>query len=586
MCGIYGHTVKGEWDMEASRSALHTLSHRGPDQWSDWHDTQMYIGHRRLSILDLSEHGRQPMIDEERGVVMTVNGEIYNYQELRKELKDKYPFTSTSDSQVLLFGYSEWGIDGLLERIDGMYAFVIYDQQKKKLFLARDRSGIKPLYYADIQGQFAYASELKALEKHLEGQLEVDYTAMYDFLTYLYVPTPKSMYKQVFKLPPAHYLELNLTTGRFDLHPYWKLEVSDEPIALDDAAEQLRYLLRKSVDEQMMSDVPVGFFLSGGLDSSSVVAMASEVSDNINTFAIGFDDKGHDETHFAQVVAKHFGTYHRKEIVDKRLSMEFHAKRKDWYDEPYASSSAVPTYMVSRFTRNNATVALTGDGGDEVFGGYKWYQRFNLLDKKILQPLSSFHKPINWIKESQRGNPLGNIANKLEYGLLKNPLDRYAKLMGGMWKNEKSTYANLWEIPPDYDDYWHFRRFYKEELPVFTRLQFLDFHTYLPDDIFTKVDRASMAVSLEARVPLLATDLVEFAFSLPESIRYHNGQLKGLLKYAMQDILPQSIIQRGKQGFSLPVSSYRNLVASTSKYKQDVPVEILKQLYSEELQLS
>ncbi len=565
MCGILGHTNPAIVSLQVSRQALHTLAHRGPDQWNDWADEDVYLGHRRLSIMDLSEQGRQPMFDRDQKLAITVNGEIYNYPELKKLLAAKYSFISGSDSEVLIHGYKEWGIDELLARIEGMYAFSLYDKTRKKLFLVRDRVGIKPLYYSRLNGMIAWASELKALTKlYKENKPAIDYTAVYDYLTYLYIPTPKTLYKNIFKLEPGHYLEIDLKSHEVQKKCYWRLEVKQQNVTLEAAAKKVRELVSRAVKDQLMSDVPVGFFLSGGMDSSTVVATATKFTPHINTYSIGFDIKEHDETYYAELVSKQYETNHlRKEISVHDVKKQF-PKIKEWYDEPFADTSAFPTHLVSKYAKASSTVVLTGDGGDEVFGGYNWYTQFkegvtgyvadHPLAKGLFRKTSSANKKID---------------QELEY---------YATLLGGLTKAQKDRYRKKFNIPRNYDDYWYFKKFYKPELPLLTRLQYLDFHTYLHDDILTKVDRASMAVALECRVPLLDRELVEYLFTVPEAVRYHNGELKGLMKYAFREMLPSEIIQRGKKGFSIPIGRWK---LDLMGRKSTMPEYILEELYKE-----
>jgi len=562
MCGIFGFTNFKKQDLEKARQSLHALHHRGPDQWNDYFDENIYTGHQRLSILDLSEYGKQPMISPNEKVIITVNGEIYNFLELKKELESKYTFKSTSDSEVVLYGYIEWGIDKLLEKIDGMYAISIYDKEKEELFLVRDRTGIKPLYYGNVNGQISWASELKAIQKFYETQniLEYDYSAFYDFLTYLYIPTPKSMYKNVYKLEPAHYLKIDIENNIFEKIQYWQLEIRECDDDIETAKKKIYDLVKKSVDEQMVADVPVGFFLSGGMDSSTVVALASKNHNDINTFSIGFTDKSHDETHFADMVANMYQTKHHKKILDENTTKDMFYKIKEWYDEPFGDTSCFPTYLVSQFAKENSTVVLTGDGGDEVFGGYNWYKRFESLQKYSL-PFVRFLKVFTRPLKKQK-NILGKIAKRVEAQFLLDDIEMYTRLMGGMLKDEKEKYRKLWNIYEDYDDYWYFGKYYKKDLDLYTRLQYLDFHTYLHDDIFTKVDRVSMAVSLECRVPFMKKEIIEYSFSLNHKVRIHNNELKGAMKESFREILPREIINRDKKGFSIPLHSWKDLVGS------------------------
>lgn len=562
MCGIFGFTKFKKEELEKARESLHTLHHRGPDQWNDYFDEDIYIGHQRLSILDLSEHGKQPMISPDEKVIITVNGEIYNFLELKKELESKYTFKSTSDSEVALYGYIEWGIDKLLEKIDGMYAISIYDKEKEELFLARDRTGIKPLYYGNIKGQISWASELKAIQKLYENQniLEYDYTAFYDFLTYLYIPSPKSMYRNVYKLEPAHYLKIDVKANTFEKIQYWQLEIKQCDDDIETAKKKIYDLVKKSVNEQMVADVPVGFFLSGGMDSSTVVALASKNHNDINTFSIGFTDKSHDETHFADMVADMYKTKHHKKILDEDTTKDMFHKIKDWYDEPFGDTSCFPTYLVSQFAKENSTVVLTGDGGDEVFGGYNWYKGFENLQKYSVPYLRFLKVFTNPLKKQK--NILGKVARRIERQFLLDDFELYTRLMGGMLKDEKVKYKKLWNIDEDYDDYWYFRKFYKKDLDLYTRLQYLDFHTYLHDDIFTKVDRVSMAVSLECRVPFMKKEIIEYSFSLQKEVRIYQDELKGVMKEAFRDVLPIEIIERDKKGFSIPLHNWKNIVGN------------------------
>lgn len=574
MCGIFGLTNFEQKELDKCRQALHCLSHRGPDQWGEFYNESVYSGHRRLSILDVSERGRQPMFDKNKEIAIAVNGEIYNFLTLKKELIDSgHNFHSNSDSEVVLHGYKQWGIEKLLERIEGMYAFAIFDKTKNRLFLVRDRVGIKPLYYSFIDSRLAWASELKAIQLFYNERLSVDYTALYDFLTYRNIPTPKTLFHNVYKLPPAHYLEFDFERTKFDIKTYWQLEVNKQDISIDEAAENLRALITKSVKDQLISDVPIGFFLSGGLDSSVVVAEASKVCDDVNTYSIGFDVKSHDETHYADIVAQTFETNHRKKILDYNTTVKMYDNIKRWYDEPFDETSAIPTFMVSEFAKKHSTVVLTGDGGDEIFGGYRWYKRIEHISRRrgMVKAFKSLKSVIGSVRHKYRKTIPGRIANKIQPYFL-NDFELHARLLDGILQNEKEKYRKMWKIPNDYDDYWYYRKFWRQDLPLLTRLQFLDFHTFLPDDILTKVDRVSMAVALEARVPLLATEIVLFAFSLPENIRYYNGLLKGIIKYAYKDILPEEIINRGKKGFSLP--HWGGRIAGKQATRQERVLEI------------
>lgn len=569
MCGIFGHTGREPVDLEHARAALHRLSHRGPDQWGEWSDDRTYMGHRRLSIMDLSEQGRQPMLTDDESIVLCANGEIFNHQEIRRELGSSVSFRSGSDSEVLLHGYRAWGIRGLVERLEGMYAFVLLDRTAQRLYMVRDRVGVKPLYYGKLAGRVAWASELKALEAFYDPEeLRYDATALYDFVSYLYVPSPKSLYHDIYKLEPAHYLEVDLVSGDSGQHRYWQLAAEPHPTPPSEPLEQLRALVSDSVDAQLMSDVPVGFFLSGGIDSSVVVAEAAQRSDRLHTYSIGFDVDGYSETEFARIVAEQFKTDHTERTLHREdVSASFH-QLKAWYDEPFADTSAFPTHLVSQLARQTSTVVLTGDGGDELFGGYKWYDRYFAARARLAS--------------APGAGPLARLRDAVWRGFrpATDGPTIFAEARKRTLRPDKLRHRAAFEIPDDYDDYWHYRRFYRPELPIRTRAQYMDFHGYLPDQILTKVDRASMAVSLEARVPLLATKLVEFAFTIPDADRYSGGRLKGVLKDAYASTLPSSILHREKKGFSIPLSNWKTDLLEGEATRQD---HILKNLYGVDL---
>jgi asparagine synthase (glutamine-hydrolysing) len=551
LCGLFGFVAEAggvAGRLQTARVARDTLTHRGPDQSGEWHDLRVYVGHRRLSIIDTSEAARQPMVSADGSVIISVNGEIYNFRALRKDLEAAGAvFQSGSDSEVVLHGYKQWGIDALLDKIDGMYAFSIYDVPEGMLYLVRDRVGIKPLYYGQTGGVLSWGSELKALVSfHGKSTLALDKTALYDFLTYRYIPSPKSCYREIRKLPPAHLLRHDLASGQIDVRRYWELPFGDEPVDEEAASEQLGHLLSQSVSEQMVADVPVGFFLSGGIDSSAVAAHARRLGHAVNTFCIGFGDKDFDETPYAELVAAHLGTRHQTDIITPCLDVSF----PDWllalYDEPFADNSALPTWYVAQSARRAATVVLTGDGGDELFGGYRWYRTMPLLQR------------MQWLLRTvprtlARKYTGGRIRKVLTASCSDLPTAVNELYLTKSSPDTRVRYRSSFDIPADYSDMWFFRQFWKpNQMSMRKALQYVDFHTFLPEDVLTKVDRATMAHSLEARVPFLSQALSEFAFQLPEQFLYRRGRLKGGLKHSCADMLPQAIHDRAKQGFSLP----------------------------------
>jgi len=551
VCGFVGGTDPA-WNYAA---ALAAIAHRGPDSGELKLDGPVRVGFRRLSIIDLRPAANQPMLAADGATWIVFNGEIYGYRDLRAGLtKRGHVFRTDSDTEVLLNAYLEWG-DEFIAHVDGMFAIAIWDPRAGQLKLFRDRPGIKPLYYFYDGKRFAFASELKALESALApGELIVDETACYDFLSYRYVPAPKTLYKNCFKLLPAHRVAYTPATGALEKpRRFWTLPIPSEPRAptLDACCEELRSLIATSVDEQMVADVPLGFFLSGGVDSSVVVASAARNGRRVSTFAIGFDKDEVSETPYAREVAEQFATEHHERILLPESAQELLPKLKQWFDEPFADESALPTYLVSKTARERVTVVLTGDGGDEVFGGYRTYPRYARYAGWPTWP-ATLERASHALR---RGLPRRGAASRalllLETAFSDGP-NLWGKLMGGMSTPEKSAYARELGIPRDYDDWWHYRQHWRADLPVRTRLQYVDFHTFMPGLVLTKVDRTTMAVSLEARVPLLAQRVVEFSFNLHEDLRYYGNEPKGLLRHAYRGILPDHILDRRKKGFGIP----------------------------------
>jgi asparagine synthase (glutamine-hydrolysing) len=558
VCGFIGGTEPA-WKY---RAAMDSIAHRGPDASALELDGPVKVGFRRLSIVDLGAEANQPMFAPDAKTWLVFNGEIYGYQALRRRLEARgHAFRTQSDTEVLLNAYIEWG-DAFSDHVDGMFAIAIWDDAERKLKLYRDRPGIKPLYYFHDGKSFAFASELKAIETACEGHDlgGIDGTALYDFLSYRYVPAPKTLYRNCFKLPPAHRLVFDPDTGRIQgPAPYWTLDVPSEPRSppLGEACEELRALIEAAVRDQMIADVPVGFFLSGGVDSSVVVAAASRTGRRISTFAIGFDSDAVSETPFAREVARTFGTDHHERILQRDQAEELLPKLKSWFDEPFADESSMPTFLVAKTARESVKVVLTGDGGDEVFGGYRTYPRFARYDAMPSWPRFMEDASYRLRRSRSRRNPAARLLSLAEMAFSKGPA-LWGKIMGGMPEAAKRSYKCALGVPRDYDDWWHFRRYWRDDLPLRTRLQVVDFHTFLPGLVLTKVDRTSMAVSLEARVPLLDRRLIEFSFAVAEDVRYHGG-LKGLLREAYRGILPDGILDRRKKGFGIPRYYLRGL---------------------------
>ncbi len=571
MCGILGATNRN-WDFAG---AMAILSHRGPDSQGVVHNPDLSLAFRRLAIIDLSRDADQPMSTEDKSIWIVFNGEIYGYKALRQALIAKgHRFRTHSDTEVILNAYRQWG-DDFVKHLDGMFAIAIHDLRTRELKLFRDRAGIKPLYYYYNGHDLAFASELKGITKLCaDVRFEHDRTALYDFLTYHYIPDPKTFYKSVFKLLPAHKLVFNLQERTIkEYRPYWRLEVGEQrQMSVEKTCQQLRALVQESIADQMVADVPLGCFLSGGMDSSVIAAEAVRLNPKLETFSVGFDDKDYTETHYAQIVADKFRTDHHVKTLSGVATEELFKKLKDWYDEPFADTSAFPTFLVSEYARERMTVVLTGDGGDEVFGGYPRFNVFKLISRLPRAP----NRSVNWLMSSLRTSvPTQSYLYKflcLADVMARDLVSSYGVIMEEMPYAQKMKYAQRWDIPKGYDDYWYFRKYYREDLPPLTRIQYLDFHTYLPSDILTKVDRVSMAVSLEARVPFLSRKIIEFMFSLPEDIRFYKGRLKGCLKEAYRDILPKEILTREKMGFGIPFNYFNQNYAN-------IPRMILSEIF-------
>jgi len=574
VCGFIGGTDP-TWNYSG---ALEAIAHRGPDDSRLVRGDTLNLGFRRLSIIDLDVAASQPMCSESGDVWLVFNGEIYGYRRLRDELRARGArFRTHSDTEVLLHAYLTWG-DSFIDHIDGMFAIAIWDVTKARLQLFRDRAGIKPVYYFFNGRDFAFASELKALQAAMPSSLlHVDGTALYDFLGYRYVPTPKTLYRSCYKLRPGHKVEFDAAERTLsEPRQYWRIEsFGQRHISLPEACEELRSLISTSVSEQLIADVPVGFFLSGGVDSSVVVAAASGLGANVKTFSIGFDSDAVSETPYARIVAEQFGTQHTERMLSRDSALSLLPKLKEWFDEPFADESAMPTWLVSSAAREHVTVVLTGDGGDEVFGGYRTYPRFERYERWPNWP--EFMNRATWRLRAgaHRRSTRSRVLQLLEMGFSSGP-GLWARIMGGMPTPAKMSYRKLLEIPDDYEDWWHFQEHWRSDLSTRTRLQYLDFNTFMPDLVLTKVDRTSMAVSLEARVPLLDRRIIEFSFSLPEQIRLPDNAPKGLLRDAYRGILPDEILDRRKKGFGIPRYYLGNL-------GEGIPVQehILKSLFLE-----
>ena len=592
MCGITGFidlrrgTPNDALRATAQRMA-DTLRHRGPDDAGVWVDAAagIALGHRRLSILDVSAAGHQPMISESGRYVITYNGEIYNFQELRHELegssRQRPTFSGHSDTEVLLACFDRWGVEASLPRLNGMFAFAVWDRQEHALHLCRDRMGEKPLYYGWMANVFLFGSELKALRACPEFRAEVNRDALALYLRHNCIPAPHSIYQGIYKLLPGRYLRLAGDTrmGTAPV-PYWSLKEAvergvGEPFRCteQEATKQLETLLRDAVKIRMVSDVPLGTFLSGGVDSSTVTAlMQSQSARPIRTFSIGVCDIEYNEAVDAAAVARHLGTQHTELYVNPAEAMAVIPKLPTMYDEPFADSSQIPTFLISQLARRDVTVGLSGDGGDEIFGGYNRHVWSDQLWKTIgwiprsarrvaaaaltsfrVQSWESFFRMVDPIlpakmKHRTPGYKLHKLAGVLGlqdraamyFGLVSHWIDPASVVIGGREPATALNTSGAWKIQPS----------------SIQEMMFLDAVTYLPDDILTKVDRASMAVSLEARVPFLDHRVVEFASRIPVSMKIRNAQGKWLLRQVLYRHVPRELVDRPKSGFGIPLAAW------------------------------
>ena len=565
MCGIAGFVERdGDVSPRLERAMVldrmcRVIAHRGPDDQGTMIDGAVALGMRRLSIIDLAG-GHQPMAIEDGAVTVVFNGEIYNYRELFKELETRgHHFQTRSDTESILQCYREFGND-CVQHLRGMFAFAIWDARLRKLFVARDRAGEKPLYYTTTPaGTFVFGSELKCLLEHPEVKREINPEALDAYLTFGYVPDPLSIFKDIHKLPPGHFL--TFSDGDLKVQQYWDFPAeTNEHLDYSECLEELRRLLKESVRMRLVSDVPLGAFLSGGIDSSTIVGlMAQEMSEPVKTFSIGFAEDSYDELKYARLVAKHFGTDHRELIITPDVchiidDLLWH------FDEPFADQSVVPTYFVSKLAREQVKVVLSGDGGDELFAGYTRYaidrkrQGFEHLPRFVRQGL---------MKSLSERLPHGTRGRNYLYNVAQDPVDRYIDSISVFTNLAKSELysedflGTLRRNHPATSLYREFAARVRNGNSI-DRLLYLDSKTYLPGDILTKVDRMSMAVSLEARVPLLDHVLIEFVGRMPSSWKMRGLESKFIFKEAVKGLVPDEILNRPKQGFGVPIAAWIN----------------------------
>lgn len=569
MCGISGLVdLKGERQIDEAvlRSMNDSLTHRGPDGSGYHFEPGVGLGHRRLSIIDL-EGGVQPMFNEDRTVALTFNGEIYEFSALMDELRARgHVFETRCDTEVIVHAWEEWG-EACLDRLQGMFAFALWDRNQGALFLARDRFGKKPLYYTFLgDGLLAFASELKGLTAHPEFNAKIDHTAVEDYFTFGYVPDPKSIFDGVYKLPPGYYLRLDRGGARVEPRRYWDVSFETNESLTDspELREEIIDKLRQATAKRMVADVPLGAFLSGGVDSSAIVSLMSELdAQPVNTCSISFGDPKYNEAAYAKRLADQLGTNHQVEQVDTD-DFELIDRIAGIYDEPFADSSAIPTYRVCELARRHVTVALSGDGGDEVFAGYRRY-RWHMneeairskipggLRKAVFGTLGALYPKMDWAPRYLRAKTTFQAIGRdsLEAYLHSVSIltsDLHQKLFSDRFRTDLQGYRAM--------EVFHKHAADCDTDDALSKIQYIDMKTYLPGDILTKVDRASMAHSLEVRVPLLDAEFANWICSIPSSFKLSGRDGKHIFKKALEGRVPNDILYREKMGFAVPLASW------------------------------
>ena len=568
MCGIAGWAnLENKPSQNSGKAFLHAMcermKHRGPDSEGLWLENEVALGMRRLSIIDLHT-GEQPVYSEDKSIVVVMNGELYNFGEVRSGLEKRgHKFETNTDTEILPHLYEEYG-DAMLEHISGMFAFALWDKRKRKLLIARDRFGEKPLYYGVFDGKLIFASEPKVLLEHPSVEAKINTDALRQYLSFDYVPAPASIYKNIYKLPAAHFLILE--NGEVKTRRYWNLSFhrNGNIPTIEKAATDLRELLTDAVRMQLVADVPLGILLSGGVDSSTVAALATRFStERVKTFSIGFEEDSFDESKYARQVAAHLGTEHYEDKLSVERAADLISEIGTWLDEPMSDGSLIPTFLLARFVRKHVTVALGGDGGDELFAGYPMYFGHKMagvydsiprfLRSNVIEPivnrlpvstknLSFDYKAKRFVAASKydavtrHHSWFGSFSIDGQNDLLTK--DVLANSSGDIYKGAKDLLATT-DAPTQIE-----------------RMQFLDMNFYMAEDILTKVDRASMAVSLEVRAPFLDPRVAQFAASLPLEYKLKGNKGKYILKKAVEPLLPRNILQRPKKGFGIPIAEW------------------------------
>ena len=559
MCGICGYVNKNLIDSTVLEKMNDTMYHRGPDDKGIWEIQQdeyaVGFAQRRLSILDLSELGHQPMLTADESLVITYNGEVYNFMEIRKDLEKKgYGFRSNCDTEVILYAYKEWGTE-CFSRFNGMFAIAIYDSDAARVILARDRMGKKPLYYYHKGRDFVFASELKPIMGYPYFDKEIDKDAVGVFLCNKCIAAPKTIFLDTYKLEPGKYLIYDCKSSRIiKTEYYWNLidifnKTEKSITSLEEAKSELRNLLRDSVEKRMIADVPVGTFLSGGIDSTLISAVAQEVKGSpVDSFTIGFNDEERNEAPYAKEIAKHIGTKHHEIYISDEEILAQLKNLAIYYDEPFSDSSQIPCMLVSKVARENVTVALSGDGGDEICCGYNMYDQLRLIQKYDFLCGMEYHMPWNKALMKHTNYKIREIINNRDK-------DYKCQLFTDAYKEEAEKLLGR-EIRGEKNP--------AEQLILTKNLQekrmILDMVDYIPSDILAKMDRAAMKYSLEVRCPLLDYRIPEWSFGVDHKLKYHGKEKKYLLKQLTYDYVPRELLDRPKKGFSVPLKNWLRTV--------------------------
>ncbi len=576
MCGITGFIDRtGNHQDKDGRKIIQkmtdTLYHRGPDGGSteilDLQTVQIGLGHRRLAIIDLTDHGKQPMMFQDLWI--TFNGEIYNYQEIKKELTNLgHTFTGNSDTEMILHAFTEWG-EKCLDRFIGMFAFVIINIREEKVFAARDRAGVKPFFYYHKNGLFLYASELKAFHEHPGFSKVIDPSAVAAFMQYGNVPTPHCIFTDCLKLKPGHFLTYDIKNDRVETTQYWNLyDCYNKPkleLSFNEALNQTEELLTNAFNYRMVADVPVGVFLSGGYDSVSVTSLLQkDRTERLKTYTIAVPDIGLNEAPYAKEIAQHLGTDHTEINCTQQEAIDLIPNLPHAYDEPFGDSSAIPTTLVSLMAKKHVTVALSADGGDEIFAGYNRYDYLMRHGKKIANLPSPFRKSIAGMMEMVPADKIPVLKNKYNFH------NRYEKLKGILRdpSPEKIMQSLTWQFEPErlnelmaqkfdlLETAYSSKELKKEYYTPLSYMMAIDYTTYMLDDILQKVDRATMTASLEGREPFMDQRIIEFAAQLPDEYKYHQGIKKYILREVVHRHVPKEMMDRPKMGFAIPIADW------------------------------